>query len=311
MPQTTDLLPDDPTLRLLGEAVALAHDSVMITDAVLDPPGPHIVYVNAAFERMTGWSAAELKTLTPRILQGPETDRETLQRLRESLIAGEPFQGSAVNYRRDGSAFVMEWSISAVNDERGAAKYFVAVQRDITAFRRRLAEAEAGARTDALTGLANRRAYDARLAAALAQPDIVLCLLAIDIDHFKSVNDTHGHVAGDAVLVEVSRRMSAVAAAIPGALLARTGGEEFSLLVPVSRAAGATAAIAESVRAAVAATPIGTETAPLAVTVSVGAATTHSPQINGVRSSVAADRALYRAKNAGRNRVELAPALED
>jgi len=311
MTQRTCRLPDDPTLRLLGEAVAFAHDSVMITDAVLDPPGPRIVFVNAAFEQMTGWSAAELKTLTPRILQGPETDRETLQRLRANLVAGEPFQGSAVNYRRDGTPFVMEWSISAVHDERGAPKYFVAVQRDITAFRRRLAEAEAGARTDALTGLANRRAYDVRLAATLAQPHIVLGLLAIDIDHFKRVNDTHGHGAGDAVLVEVSRRMAAVAAAMPGALLARTGGEEFSLIVPVSGAEGATAAIAESMRVAVAATPIDTGSAPLAVTISVGAATTRCPEINGVRLSVAADRALYRAKNAGRNRVELAPALED
>jgi len=129
----------------------------------------------------------------------------------------------------------MEWSISAVNEEHGAPKNFVAVQGDITAFRRRLAEAEVGARTDALTGLANRRAYDARRAAALAQPDIVLGLLAIDIDHFKSVNDTHGHGAGDAVLMEVSRRMASVAATTPGSFLARTGGEEFSLLVPLSR----------------------------------------------------------------------------
>ncbi|QJR37881.1 GGDEF domain-containing protein [Gemmatimonas groenlandica] len=296
---------DDATLRILGEAVASAYDAVMITDARLDLPGPRIVFVNAAFERMTGWSAAELTTLTPRILQGPETDRTTLQRLRANLSAGEPFQGSTVNYRRDGSPFIMEWSINAVTDDDGAPRYFVAVQRDITAFRRRLAEAEEGARTDALTGLANRRAYDARLSAMLAQPDLVLGLLAMDIDRFKSVNDTYGHGAGDAVLVEVSRRMASIAASTPGALLARTGGEEFSMLMPVTSADSA-AAIGERIRATVAAQPIVIDTGELDITISVGAATADPSMLAADRLSHAADRALYRAKEGGRDRVELA-----
>ncbi|WP_310569669.1 diguanylate cyclase [Gemmatimonas sp.] len=296
---------DDPTLRILGEAVASAYDAVMITDAVLDSPGPHIVFVNAAFERMSGWSAEELKTLTPRVMQGPETDRATLQRLRAALVVGEPFQGSTVNYRRDGSPFIMEWSISSVKDEYGAPRYFVAVQRDITAFRRRLADAEEGARTDALTGLANRRAYDARLSAMLAQPDLVLGLLAMDIDRFKQVNDTYGHGAGDAVLIEVSRRMSRIAAATPGALLARTGGEEFSLLVPCTDAKQSIGELAEAVRASVAAGPIAIDSGALNVTISIGVASTTSPMATAEMLSRAADRALYRAKTGGRNRVEV------
>ncbi|HYW32576.1 MAG TPA: diguanylate cyclase [Gemmatimonas sp.] len=305
-PASSPAVHDDPTLRILGEAVASAYDAVMITDALLDPPGPRIVFVNAAFERMTGWSAAELKTLTPRIMQGPETDRTTLQRLRSSLVNGEPFQGSTVNYRRDGSPFIMEWSISSVKAADGTARYFVAVQRDITAFRRRLADAEEGARTDALTGLANRRAYDARLAAMLAQPDLVLGLLAMDVDRFKQVNDTYGHGAGDSILVEVSRRMSSIAASTPGALLARTGGEEFSLLVPCNEQVGSIAILAEALRASVAASPIAIDATALDVTISIGAASAATPTVSAEMLNRAADRALYRAKAGGRNRVELA-----
>ena len=199
----------------------------------------------------------------------------------------------------------MEWSISAVNDDAGAPRFFVAVQRDITAFRRRLADAEAGARTDALTGLANRRAYDARLSAMLAQPDLVLGLLTMDIDRFKSVNDTYGHGAGDSVLVEVSRRMASIAASTAGALLARTGGEEFSMLVPVE-SVGAMAAIGERLRATVASRPIAIDAGALDITISVGVATADPPALAADRLSHAADRALYRAKEAGRDRVELA-----
>ncbi len=296
---------EDPTLRILGEAVASANDAVMITNAQLDAPGPRIVFVNAAFERMTGWSAAELTTLTPRILQGPETDRDTLQRLSANLRAGETFQGSTVNYRRDGSPFINEWSISPVNDDDGVPRYFVAVQRDVTTFRRRLADAEEGARTDALTGLANRRAYDARLSAMLAQPDLVLGLLAVDIDRFKSVNDTYGHGAGDAVLVEVSRRMASVAASTAGALLARTGGEEFSMLMPITSSVGIEV-VGEQFRATVAAQPILIDAGSLDITISVGAASARPPALIASQLSRAADRALYRAKAAGRDRVELA-----
>lgn len=132
----------DLALRVLGQAMSFTYDAVMITDATLDAPGPRVLYVNPAFERMTGWSAAEMLTQTPRVLQGPATDRSTMRRLREALLRGAPFLGSAVNYRRDGTPFLMEWSISAMNDEDGTARYFVAVQRDITAFREHIADAE-------------------------------------------------------------------------------------------------------------------------------------------------------------------------
>lgn len=117
---------------LLELAVSYAEFSVVVTTAQLDAPGPQILYVNPAFTKMTGYSAAEVIGRTPRILQGPATDRETLDRLRADLSAGRDFTGRATNYRRDGSEFELEWIISHLRDSDGNTTHFIAIQRDIT-----------------------------------------------------------------------------------------------------------------------------------------------------------------------------------
>lgn len=132
-------LPVDPALIL--EAAA---ESMLITTADLTPPGPTIVYVNPAFERMTGWRREEILGQTPRVLQGPETDRTIFSHLETVLAKGEPWNGQAVNYRKDRSTFVMEWSIVPLADADGEVRHYLAVQRDVTArveAERRLAEA--------------------------------------------------------------------------------------------------------------------------------------------------------------------------
>ncbi|MFO7857569.1 MAG: PAS domain-containing protein, partial [Ectothiorhodospiraceae bacterium] len=120
-------------LDMYRQAVDQAYDSVVITTADLDRPGPAIVYVNRAFCTMTGFSPDEVIGATPRILQGPRTDPSVLQRLRRTLSAGEAFQGSTVNYRKDGTPYVVEWNINPMRDQEGRVAYFVSVQRDITA----------------------------------------------------------------------------------------------------------------------------------------------------------------------------------
>jgi PAS domain S-box-containing protein len=123
-------------LRLLKTAIGQSDESVMITTARLDRPGPQIVYVNPAFTKMTGYAPEEVIGKTPRILQGPKTDRAVLARLREDCKAGKVFHGEAINYRKDGSEFYLEWSIRPVQNERGAVTHFVAIQRDVTERRR-------------------------------------------------------------------------------------------------------------------------------------------------------------------------------
>lgn len=111
-------------------------DSVLITDARIDSPGPTIVYVNRAFTRMTGYEAREVIGSTPRILQGPETDRTVLDRLRVCMKHGRRFEGETVNYRKDGSPYIVNWYIEPLLDADGAPTRFMAVQRDVTAIRK-------------------------------------------------------------------------------------------------------------------------------------------------------------------------------
>ncbi|MBC7365553.1 MAG: PAS domain S-box protein [Undibacterium sp.] len=128
----TDRRRAEQSLRLLGSAVEQATESIMITDAILDRPGPKIVFVNPAFMRMTGFSAEDVLGKTPRILQGPRTDPGVLRRLRQNLERGELFEGEAVNYRKDRTEYYEEWRIAPLRDAQGIITHFVAILRDIT-----------------------------------------------------------------------------------------------------------------------------------------------------------------------------------
>ncbi|MEO7319255.1 MAG: amino acid permease, partial [Chthoniobacteraceae bacterium] len=130
----------EETLRLLSSALEQSRESIVITDAQLDLPGPGILFVNPAFTEMTGYTAAEVIGATPRILQGPKTDRALMRHLRETLARGEVFEGQTVNYRKDGTEFPMEWQIAPVRNAAGIITHQVAIQRDIT--KRKDAETE-------------------------------------------------------------------------------------------------------------------------------------------------------------------------
>lgn len=120
-------------MRLLFSAVENAEDVVLITETdCVDEPGPRILYANRAFERMTGYSTGEVIGRTPRILQGPKTDRATLDRIREALQSWKPIREQLTNYRKDGSEFRVDLSIFPLPDERGRYTHWIAIQRDVT-----------------------------------------------------------------------------------------------------------------------------------------------------------------------------------
>ena len=107
-------------------------EGVVITEASLDPPGPRIIWVNSAWERITGYTADQAIGATPAILQGPETWRENLDRIRHDLETTGFTEAEAINYRADGTAFRMFVSISPLRNEAGEITHFVAIERDIT-----------------------------------------------------------------------------------------------------------------------------------------------------------------------------------
>ena len=253
-------------LRLLDSVAVHANDAILITESMpLDHPGPRIIYCNAAFTRMTGYGEAEILGSSPRRLQGPETDRGALDRLREALEASRPIELELLNHKKDGTPFWIELSIVPAWNEAGRLTHWISIQRDMTRrkadeetiIRARILEAQNHALSaeieerkrveaqlvytafyDDLTRLYNRAFLMVRLRSLLAQvrsrPGTGFALLFLDLDRFKGVNDSLGHRVGDELLRAVARRIEACIR--PQDTIARIGGDEFAIIVDDARA---------------------------------------------------------------------------
>ncbi|MHB1612703.1 MAG: bifunctional diguanylate cyclase/phosphodiesterase [Actinomycetes bacterium] len=266
-----------------------------------------IVAANPQFARMVGRTVAELASLTIGELTHPDDiDHDLAAEL--AILAGESATSSfEKRYVRPDGEVVHVWvTSSAARDDRGVPQYLLAHSMDITDTRRAQAELERLARTDTLTGLANRATLDSRLAACLDQlrwrPGRVGLVLA-DLDRFKLVNDSLGHEVGDALLVEAARRISRVVRA--GSLVARLGGDEFVVLDDRMRgpddALSLAGRLVEALRE-----PYDLGAAGILVrTASVGVAIADRFDQTPAGVLRNADLALYAAKDAGRDRYAL------
>jgi PAS domain S-box-containing protein len=117
---------------LLNTFFENSYNSIAITDANLDLPGPTFLYVNPAFTKKTGYTIDDLKGKTPRILQGEQTNKDILVELKEKCKKGEFFSGSTVNYKKDGTTYHVEWNISPIKDKNGNITHYISIQKDIT-----------------------------------------------------------------------------------------------------------------------------------------------------------------------------------
>lgn len=115
--------------RLLEASMEESFNGIMITSA---EPGFPIVYINPAFCEMTGYGPHELIGKSPSLLQGPNTDQTVLDRLKNEIPSGEPFHGRAINYRKDGSEFIMEWKILPIRNDGNDITHYLAIQRDVS-----------------------------------------------------------------------------------------------------------------------------------------------------------------------------------
>ena len=296
------LVAKEANFRLLAE-----QSSDMVTRIGLDDT---LLYVSPACARITGWSAAEL--LGTSALAGIHPD--DMERVGQAIVAlkqGEAEEARFV-YRqrhRDKGEIWAEVALHVtVAPDSGAIDGVVAVVRDMTEQKDLQDKLASLATTDGLTGLANRRAFDERLADewARARRDCTqLSLLLIDVDHFKKFNDHYGHLAGDACLRALGRILSAQAKR-PADLAARYGGEEFAVLLPNTDADGC-ADVGEGIRQALHdLAMLHTQNPPSRlVTASVGGAAALPSETTMDCSTLvaAADRALYAAKDGGRDRL--------
>lgn len=239
----SDQLRIDPAVVLDAAA-----ESIMVTGTDLEAPGPTIIYVNSAFERMTGWAADEVVGKSPRLLQGQKTDLSIFALMRDVLARGERWDGQTINYRKDGKEFVMEWSITPIADGAGHATHFVAVQRDVTArieAELRIVEAREQAR-DADRKKANlARYFSPTMAEELAQRDLPLgvvrrqeiAVLFIDIVAFTALSEQLAPERVVALLRSFYRRM-AKAIFAHGGSIERFAGDALMALFGVPNPSG-------------------------------------------------------------------------
>ena len=211
----------------LTSALQQVNEAILITEAEpLDPPGPRIQWVNEACVEMTGYDREELLGETPRILQGPRTDRTVLDRVRAALEAEEVVKAEAVNYQKNGRPYMTAWTITPVRDDEGEVAQWVSVQRDVTDAHVRNRELEQRALHDDLTGLLRRTEIEERMQEAMdTDAGAGGGVLFLDIDRFKRVNDTLGHGAGDQLLKAVADTLEGVTRSDDA--VARFGGDEF------------------------------------------------------------------------------------
>ena len=318
-------------LRLFLRALEASDDSIAIADAQL--PDFPIVFVNQKFLSNSGYRADEVLGRNCRFLSGNDREQPGLLAVRLALQLAEPVQVNLRNYRKNGEMYWNQLTLAPVFNEQGVLTHFVGMQHDITGIKKtqdellaakqalerqnqeleervleRTHELELLSTTDPLTGARNRRFLMDQTLLEIARAHRYghpLSCLLFDIDHFKRVNDVHGHDVGDRVLINMCLAVQTMLR--PADTLARYGGEEFVVLLPDTDLAQARYA-AERIRSAMESmsVPLPGHDAPLHITVSIGVAALSVLNADADALFKAADTAMYRAKEGGRNRVEVA-----
>lgn len=334
---TLNDISDVKQLFFYSDIVENTQDLVIVCEAdnIAYPMGPKIIYVNKAFETLTGYSKDEVIGETPRILQGDLTDEAAKSRIQQALKNHQAITETLLNYDINGRPYWIEMNIIPLKNKRGEVTHFGAIERDVSerkfhleqlqnrnqdlkALKNELEQLvqdrtielhktknklEKIAFLDPLTNIPNRRFFidqSQRLIKSCNRRQVPIAFGLLDIDDFKLVNDTYGHDVGDILLKALANYIRNFFRADEA--YCRYGGEEFAFAVVIDTEAALetlTSRLIDGVRKI----KITADGADISVTASVGfKLCEHSDNVDFESAMKQADVALYQSKKAGKNR---------
>jgi len=298
----TEIRSASTKLVLAGRMLDQSTDGVLMADADL-----HVIMVNPAFCEITGFSQEEALGLDPRVLTAGQQDAAQSREMWEMLENHGRWSGEVWNRRKSGQVFPQWLTLSVLRDRTsGEIGHYVAVLSDLSSTKAAEAKIATLSTQDIVTGLPNRAQSSLRATLALDRAEVQgsqLALMVIDVDHFKTLNDSLGHAAGDQILRTVGQRLAAAAG--PVALVGRLGGDEFLVVLPGVQGTAEAAHTAQRLMEAVA-EPLAVANLPMSISISVGVAVYPGDGDSFDTIFGRADSALHAAKRNGRASYQFA-----
>ena len=282
-------------LQKLSSAITASGSGVIITDVI-----GTVEYINPKFTETTGFTIDELHGTTSVMLSRECLPENKYDSMWKDILGGKSWRGDLQNIRKDGSSYWSIVSISPINNEYNELTHFVIVSEDVSELKDAHAKMEQLALYDELTGLPNRRLFFRELD-RLFRTDVMsspAAVMLLDLDNFKTVNDTQGHPAGDKLLIEVASRLEQNVTG--DGLAARLGGDEFAILIHPVKSIKQVNRIADHVLKMIA-QPYIVNDNEVQISTSIGLA--WLPKDGNTPETIMkhADLAMYQAKEMGRN----------
>ena len=287
-------------LDLFARMFENSGEAIIITDAE-----QRILAVNPAFEKITQYSFAEVVGKTPKLLSSGRQSAEFYQQMWASIAAIGQWSGEIWNRRKDGEIYPEWLSVGVVQNDKGQVANYIALFSDITKRKEAEQRIKFLAHYDALTKLPNRALFADRLKHALLVADrgkSKVGLMFLDLDKFKAVNDTLGHLAGDQLLQSVAERLKA--AVRQSDMVCRQGGDEFTILLEEVSSSADVERVALKVMEEMSVAHRLNDSERV-ISFSIGAAVYPDDATDEERLMQCADQAMYQAKESGRNNFKL------
>ncbi|MEN8178478.1 MAG: EAL domain-containing protein [Pseudomonadota bacterium] len=292
----TNRIADEFKLKQAANVYEYTTEGVVVMDK-----DANVIAVNPAFSKITGYSEHEVLGKNPGFLNSEKHTKTFYAELWETLEQKNSWQGEIWNRRKNGEVYTEWLTITSVLDDQGNTTQYVAVFSDITSIKQSQSQLEHLAHHDPLTDLPNRLLFEDRLEHAIAsakRENGHLAVMFLDLDRFKNINDSLGHTVGDALLVQVAKRLRSLLRENDTA--ARLGGDEFTILVENLKDPSYSAVIATKIQNQFK-QPFDIFGRKLHVTASIGISLYPEDGRNVGNLTKNADAAMYQAKESGRN----------